>query len=101
MPMQLNLTDVGANALKLAIDSYYSGLREEIYHTDNYDQRQMLKGIEQALGEIRAQLEPGWQPTFGNSADAGQGVTALATDSLSAEAPPGKGTPPVGMPGTE
>jgi hypothetical protein len=58
--MQLNLTDSQVNALILAIDSYYSDLREEIYHTDDYDMRQSLKDVESALGLIRDQLEPGW-----------------------------------------
>jgi hypothetical protein len=58
--MQLNLTDSQLNALILAIDSYYSDLREEIYHTDDYDARQSLKDVETALEQIRDQLEPGW-----------------------------------------
>lgn len=67
--MQLNLTDSQANALILAIDSYYSDLREQIYHTDDYDLRQSLKDVEQALETIREQLEPGWMARTGAGAD--------------------------------
>ena len=63
--MQLNLTDSGVDALKIAIDSYYSDLREEIANTDDYDVRQTLKGIEAELAGIRDQLEPGWLARLG------------------------------------
>ena len=62
--MQLNLTDAGTQALKVAIDSYYSDLREEIYHTEDHDARETLKSIEQALADIREQLEPGWRASM-------------------------------------
>jgi len=100
MPLQLNLSDDQVKALSLAIDSYYSELREEIYHTDDYNERQTLKGVEQALSQIRMVLEPGWQAAPGYPADAGQGMTAVASTSISAEPPPGKGTPPIGAPDT-
>jgi hypothetical protein len=67
--MQLNLTGAQAQALILAIDAYYSDLREEIYHTDDYDTRQSLKAVEQALEQIRELLEPGWTARTGASAD--------------------------------
>jgi hypothetical protein len=67
--MQLNLTDSELNALILAIDSYYSDLREEIYHTDDYDMRQSLKDEERALETVREQLEPGWMARTGAGAD--------------------------------
>ena len=67
--MQLNLTDADVDALKIAIDSYYSGLREEIYHTDDYDVRQTLKGIEASLERVRDQLEPGWLARSGAGRD--------------------------------
>ena len=53
MPLQLNLSDDQVLALTLAIDGYYSELREEIYHTDNSEVRQTLKEIEQALNGVR------------------------------------------------
>jgi hypothetical protein len=67
--MQLNLTDSQLNALILAIDSYYSQLREEIYHTDDYDMRQSLKDVERTLETLREQLEPGWLARTGAGAD--------------------------------
>jgi len=67
--MQLNLTDSQLNALILAIDSYYSDLRQEIYHTEDYDMRQSLKDVERALETIREQLEPGWMARTGAGAD--------------------------------
>ena len=67
--MQLNLTDSQVNALKITIDSYYSELREEIYHTDDYDTRQALKGLERELELIRDQLEPGWLARTGGGRD--------------------------------
>lgn len=67
--MQLNLTDSQVNALVLAIDSYYSDLREEIYHTDDYDVRQSLKDVERDLELVREQLEPGWMERTGAGAD--------------------------------
>ena len=67
--MQLNLTDADVDALKIAIDSYYSDLREEIYHTEDYHVRQTLKGIETALEGIRDQLEPGWLARSGAGRD--------------------------------
>ena len=75
--MQLNLTDAGVDALKIAIDSYYSDLREEIANTDDYDVRETLKGIEAALAQIRDQLEPGWLARSGavsNTAAAGSDI---------------------------
>jgi hypothetical protein len=82
--MQLNLDDTQVTALKLAIDSYYSDLREEIANTDAYNVRQTLMGIEQSLVAVRAMLEPGW---------------TVANTTTSREPMPGRGTPPVGMPG--
>jgi hypothetical protein len=82
--MQLNLDDTQVTALKLAIDSYYSDLREEIANTDAYNVRQTLMGIEQSLVAVRAMLEPGW---------------TVANTTTSREPMPGQGTPPVGMPG--
>jgi hypothetical protein len=67
--MQLDLTDSQVNALILAIDSYYSDLREEIYHTDDYDLRQSLKDVEHALELVREKLEPGWMERTGAGAD--------------------------------
>lgn len=67
--MQLNLTDSQVNALVLAIDSYYSDLREEIYHTDDYDVRQSLKDVERDLELVREQLEPGWMERTGAGTD--------------------------------
>ena len=52
--MQLNLSDTQVSALKTVIDSYYSDLREEIYHTDDYDGRQALKALEHELELIRS-----------------------------------------------
>ena len=59
--MQLTLTAAQTSALLAAIRSYYSDLREEIYHTEDYDLRQELKERELALGQTRDQLEPGWR----------------------------------------
>jgi hypothetical protein len=67
--MQLNLTDSQVNALVLAVDSYYSDLREEIYHTDDYDVRQSLKDVQRDLELVREQLEPGWMERTGAGAD--------------------------------
>lgn len=67
--MQLNLNDADLEALKIAIDSYYSSLREEIYHTEDYDVRQTLKGIEASLERVRDQLEPGWLARSGAGRD--------------------------------
>jgi hypothetical protein len=91
--MQLNLTGEQAQALILAIDSYYSDLREEIYHTDDYDTRQSLKAVEQALEQIREALEPGWAARTGASADDGapSAATAPVTPASVAEGPT---TPP-------
>jgi hypothetical protein len=69
LSMQLNLNDTDAEALKIAIDSYYSSLREEIYHTEDYDVRQTLKGIEASLERVRDQLEPGWLARSGAGRD--------------------------------
>ncbi len=96
MPLQLNLSDDQVRALTLAIDSYYSDLREEIYHTDDYDERQTLKGVEQALSQIRMVLEPGWQPAPGYPAGPGPGLTELGGQSASDAPPVGQGTPPIG-----
>jgi hypothetical protein len=67
--MDLTLSDSEANALILAIDSYYSDLREEIYHTEDYDTRQSLKDVERTLEGMREQLEPGWRARTGAEAD--------------------------------
>lgn len=82
--MQLNLDDTQVTALKLAIDSYYSDLREEIANTDAYNVRQTLMGIEQSLVAVRTMLEPGW---------------TVANTTATREPMAGEGTPPVGMPG--
>ncbi len=66
--MQLDLTDSQVNALLLAIDSYYTDLREEIYHTDDEDMRESLKDVERTLAQIREQLEPGWMTRNGAEA---------------------------------
>jgi hypothetical protein len=96
MPLQLNLSDDQVTVLTLAIDSYYSDLREEIYHTDDSDVRQTLKDLEQALNGVRAALEPGWQPEPGYPADAGPDLTVLGGQSASDAPPAGQGTPPIG-----
>lgn len=59
--MRLDLTDSQVNVLLRAIDSYYTDLREEIYHTDDADIRQSLQDVEHTLSRLREQLEPGWR----------------------------------------
>jgi Fic family protein len=89
--MQLNLNDADLEALKIAIDSYYSSLREEIYHTEDYDVRQTLKGIEASQERVRDQLEPGWLTRSGagrDTAPTGPGV------------PPPAGAAPTAPPAT-
>jgi hypothetical protein len=78
--MQLNLSDAQVHALKAAIDSYYSDLREEIYHTDDYDTRQALKVLEHELELIREQLEPGWLARTGADRDDQPSVTPVAPE---------------------
>lgn len=70
--MQLDLSDSEANALILAIDSYYADLYEEIYHTADDDARQSLKDVERALAGIREQLEPGWRARSGANEEAAE-----------------------------
>ena len=96
--MQLNLTDAQLHALKIAIDSYYSELREEIYHTDDYDARQSLKALEHELELIREQLEPGWLARTGAGLD-DQAAPTLppAARTLEAEAGAEQDTPPMGL----
>ncbi|HMA37532.1 MAG TPA: hypothetical protein VKY74_23970 [Chloroflexia bacterium] len=67
--MQLNLDAAQVSALITVLDSYYSDLREEIYHTEAYDMRQSLKELEQTLVQIREQLEPGWMARTGVGGD--------------------------------
>src|SRR4051812_25397484 len=98
--MQLNLTDTQVHALKTAIDSYYSDLREEIYHTDAYDDRQALKMLEQELEGIRELLEPGWTARTGADRDNAPATASAppADAALAGDVGSGQGTPPVGMP---
>ena len=100
--MQITLTDAQVHALKIAVDSYYSELSEEIYHTDDYDTRQALKALERELELIRDLLEPGWIARTGADRDDRLAAVPLVAERASAgEAGAGSGTPPVAQPTKE
>jgi hypothetical protein len=87
--MQLNLSDAQAHALNLAVSAYYADLREEIYHTDDYDARQALKALEHELELIREMLDPGWIARTGADRD----------DAPAPPLPPPAAPPPTRDPG--
>jgi hypothetical protein len=97
--MQLTLTDAQVHVLRTALDSYYSELRDQIHHTDDYDARQTMKALERELELIREQLEPGWIARTGADRDDRLAATPFVGDRApEGEMGAGPGAPPVGLP---
>jgi hypothetical protein len=52
----LELSEDEASRLKRVLESYISGLRDEIVHTDNRDFREQLKADQASLTDIAERL---------------------------------------------